>query len=140
PSRLSAARAHTGGKMFVDARGHKKLCIFRPAVEVLSEADLLLTERLAVRRSSVLSMRRSVANVAIQHAERGAILGLAKDAEGGRATREAVGGADAQHVPAVSQKARLDVLGKGETRFPLDGDVVVVVDPAEVIEAQVTGQ
>src|SRR4030095_6296324 len=45
-----------------------------------------------------------------------------------------------QDVPAVRQKARRDVLRKGDPCFTLDGDVVVVVDPAKVVEAQVSGQ
>src|ERR1051325_11113792 len=41
PPRIGAARADTGGKMFVDAVGHKKLGILGPAVEFLSEANLV---------------------------------------------------------------------------------------------------
>ena len=49
---------------------------------------------------------------------------------------EIVGIADAQHVPAVGQEPRGDVLGEGDVGLALDGDVVVVVDPAEVVEAR----
>ena len=126
--------------MFVDAVGYKKLCILGPAIELLTETDLLITERLTVGRSSVLFMRRTVAYVAVQNDERGAVFGLAKDVEGVLDALDVVGVADTQDVPAVSQKSRRDVLCKGDARFTLDGDVVVVVDPAKVVEAQVTGQ
>ena len=53
---------------------------------------------------------------------------------------EVVGVADPQHVPAIAEKARRDVLGEGEARVAFDGDVVVVVDPAQVVEAEMPGQ
>src|SRR5262245_621985 len=106
--------------MFVDAVRHKKRCIFRPAVEFFSEADLLISERLAVRCSSVLSMRRSVPYMAIQHDKRGAVLGLAKDVEGVFDALDVIGVADAQNVPSVSQESRFDVLCKSDARFSLD--------------------
>ena len=55
-------------------------------------------------------------------------------------TFEIVGVADAQHVPSVGQEARRDILGEGDARVAFDGDVVVVVDPAKVVELQVAGQ
>src|SRR5262245_21677372 len=136
--RLRATRSYPGAKMFVDAIGHKKLCILGPAVELLRETDLLITERLAVGRSRVLFMWRTVADVAVQHEERGAVFRLTKDVKRVFDALNVVGVADTQDVPAVRQKARRDVLGKGDARFPLDGDVVVVVDPAQVIETHVT--
>ena len=126
--------------MLVDAGGHKKLCILGPAVELLTETDFLVTERLAVGRSRVLFMRGAVAYVAVQHDERGAVFRLAKDVEGVLDALDVIGVADPQDVPAVRQKSRRHILGKGEARFTLDGDVVVVVDPAQVVETQVTGQ
>jgi hypothetical protein len=63
--RLSAAPSYPSSKMVVDAIGHKKLGILGPAVELLCEPDLLRTERLAVGRSRVLFMRRTVAYVTV---------------------------------------------------------------------------
>src|SRR5262249_44165898 len=51
-----------------------------------------------------------------------------------------IGVTDTQDIPPVSQKSRFDVLGKSDSRIPLDSDVVVVVDPANVVEGKVTGQ
>ena len=53
---------------------------------------------------------------------------------------DVVGVADPQHVPAVADEARGHVLGEGDARVAFDGDVVVVVDPAEVVEAEMAGQ
>ena len=53
---------------------------------------------------------------------------------------DVVGVADAQDVPAVTQEPGGDVLREGDARVAFDGDVVVVVDPAEVVQAQVAGQ
>jgi hypothetical protein len=35
-----------------------------------------------------------------------------------------------QHVPSVREESSRDILGERQTRVPLDGDVVVIVDPA----------
>jgi hypothetical protein len=51
-----------------------------------------------------------------------------------------VGVADAQDVPAVAQEPGRDVLGEGDARVAFDGDVVVVVNPAEVVEAEMAGE
>ena len=53
---------------------------------------------------------------------------------------DVVGVADPQDVPAVTEEPGRDVLREGDARVPFDGDVVVVVDPAEVVEAEVAGQ
>ena len=70
----------------------------------------------------------------------GRSLVLSKDVEGVLDTLDIVGIADPQDVPAISQKSRLNVFGKSDPRVPFDRDVVVVVDPAKIVEAQVTRQ
>src|SRR5262249_4521259 len=102
--------------------------------------DLLVTERLAVGRSCVLFMRRTVADVAVQHDERGTIFRLAKDVEGVLDALDVVSIADTQDVPAVCQKPRCQVLCNAEARLTLAADVVVCMDPAQVGEPQGTGQ
>jgi hypothetical protein len=49
---------------------------------------------------------------------------------------EIVGIADAQNIPAVSEKTRGHVFGECNIRVPFDADVIVVVDPTEVIETR----
>src|SRR5262249_45643947 len=60
--------------------------------------------------------------------------------EGPRQHLLVVGVADAGDVPAVADEAGGHVVAEGQFRVPLDGDVVVVVDPAEVGELQVAGE
>ena len=119
PPRISAARSYAGAKMLVDAVGHKKLGILGPAVTTLREPNLLISERLAVGRSSVLSIRRTVAYMTIQNDERGAVFRFAKAVEGVLDALDVVGVADAQNVPPVGEESRLNVLGKGDARFTL---------------------
>jgi hypothetical protein len=78
--------------------------------------------------------------LAVENDERGPPLGLAEHAEGALDEIYVVRVADAQHIPAVAHEPRRDVLGEGDLGAALDGDVVVIVDPAEVVEAQVAGE
>jgi hypothetical protein len=45
-----------------------------------------------------------------------------------------------EHSPAVGLEAAGDVLGKGERRVAVDGDVVVVVDDRQLSQSQVAGE
>ena len=60
--------------------------------------------------------------------------------EGAREQRGVVGVADPQHVPAVALEAAQHVVAVGEGGVAVDRDVVVVVDPAEVVELEVAGE
>src|SRR5262249_56956074 len=51
-----------------------------------------------------------------------------------------IGIANAQNVPAVSEKTRGHVFSECYIRVPFDADVVVVPDPAEIIEAEMSGE
>src|SRR5438445_517171 len=97
-------------------------------------------ERLAVGRGGVLLVRGAVADVAIEDDEGGTALRFPEDAESLLDAIEVVGLAHAQDVPPVPQESGGDILSEGEARLPLDRDVVVVVDPAEVVQTEVTGQ
>ena len=59
-----------------------------------------------------------------------------KDLQGVLDAVDIVGVAHAQDIPAVAEKPGSDVLGEGDARVAFDRDMVVVVDPAEVIQAQ----
>src|SRR5258708_25023892 len=45
-----------------------------------------------------------------------------------------------QNVPTVTQEPGGVVLGEGDSRIPFDGNVVVVIDPAEIVKAKVARQ
>ena len=51
-----------------------------------------------------------------------------------------VGVADVQHVPAIGEEARRDIVAEGQVGVSLDGDAVAVVDPAQVAEHLMAGE
>src|SRR5262249_45753111 len=132
-SSRSAAGAHAGGEVLPDAVGDQELCVLGPSVKALAEADLLVTERLAGGRGGALLVGRAVADVAVEDDQGGTPLRRAEDRERVLDAIEVVCVAHAEDVPAVPQEAGGDVLREGEARLPFDRDVVVVVDPAEVV-------
>src|SRR2546425_7467870 len=78
--------------------------------------------------------------MAVENDERGPALGLVEDLEGVLDATGIVGIADPQNVPSVSQEPGRYVFREGDARVAFDGDVIVVVDPAEIVEAQMGGQ
>src|SRR5207253_5392723 len=115
-SSRSAARPDARGEVLADAIGDQELCVLRPAVAALGQANLLVTERLAVGRRRVVLVRGAVADVAVEDDERGAPLRLPEDAERVLDALEVVGVAHAKDVPAVGEKSRGDVLREGKAR------------------------
>src|SRR5262245_36939627 len=120
--------------MFVDAVGHKEFRVLGPAVTALGKPNLVVSKWLAMSRGCVLFVRGAVADVTVEHNESGTLFGFAEDVEGALNAFDVVGVTDAQDVPTVTQKPSCDVLSEGDARVTLDGDVVVVVDPAKIIE------
>ena len=120
--------------------GNEELSVLRPAIVALGEPNLLFAKRLAVRGGGILLMRRAIADVAVQNDEGRPILGLVKHVERVLDAIDVIGVAHAQNIPAITEKAGRDVLGKGDARIAFDGDVIVVVNPAEVIEREMAGE
>src|SRR5262249_15542563 len=81
PPRLRTARPHTRREMRRPAVGDEELCVLGPAIEALAEADLVVAEGLAVGRRGVLSVRRAIADVAVEHDKGRAFLGAPEDLE-----------------------------------------------------------
>src|SRR4051812_20163190 len=90
--------------------------------------------------SSIHLVRRTVADVAVQHDKCRTTLRLAEDLKGTLDAVEVICIADAQHVPPKPEESCLYVLGKREARTAFDRDVIVIVDPAEIVEAEMSGQ
>mmetsp|Transcript_62129 Transcript_62129/g.173546 ORF Transcript_62129/g.173546 Transcript_62129/m.173546 type:complete len:746 (-) Transcript_62129:40-2277(-) len=111
-----------------------------PAVDLLRRRDLRLAKRRAVGVEVVLLRRRPPGDVGIDDDERWALLLALEDADGPVQGLDVVRVAHAQHVPAVGEEPCGDVLGGGPGGVALDGDLVVVPDPAEVVELVVAGQ
>src|ERR1700731_1214298 len=131
-----AACADSGSKVLSDAIRDEKLSILRPSIAALSQPDLIVAERFSVGFRGILFMWRTVADVAVQDEEGRGARRLAKHLQGLLDSINVVRVADPQNVPTVTQKAGRDVLREGDSRIPFDGDVVVVVDPAEMVQAK----
>ena len=69
-AQLPPARADAVREVLDDAVRNQELRVLGPAVEPLRGANLLLAERLAVRRGRVLHVRRPVADVAVDDDQR----------------------------------------------------------------------
>ncbi len=85
-------------------------------------------------------MGGTVADVAVQDEKGGTTLGLAKDLQGMLDPVNVVSVADAKYVPPVTQEPSRDVLRESDSRVSLDRDVIVVVDPTEIVQAEVSGK
>src|SRR5882724_7785041 len=137
-ARFAASAPNARFEMLIHSVGYEKLGVWRPAISLLGELDLFFTERLPVNRAAVLTMRRTIADMAVNDDERRP----ARRAHGipQRVLNpvEIVGIPYASHVPSVSQKPPRHVFGERDIGLAFDGDVVVVVDPAEVVELQVS--
>src|SRR5215813_12411990 len=126
--------------MFVHSIWNEKLFILGPAVAPFRELDLFIAERLTVSCGRVLLVRRAIADMTIQHNECRSALRLLEDAEGLLDSLDIVGVSDSQHVPSVSEEASRNILSERQASVPLDRDVVVVVDPTEIVETEMTGK
>ena len=135
----TSAGADAVGEVVVDLVRHVELGVLGPAVEALGRADVVGAERFAVRGGGAL-LAGPVPDVAVDDDERGSAGLGSEGVERARQHGEVVGVADAGDVPAESDEAGGDVLGEGQRGVALDGDLVVVVDPAQVGQAQVPGK
>src|SRR5690242_14386656 len=88
----------------------------------------------------VLLVRRAIANVGVENDKGGPFFRFAKDLERMLDTIYVVRVADSQDIPTVSQKSGGDIFGEGDSRVSLDRYVIVVVDPAEVVQTQMSGE
>ena len=137
---LGAARADPLGEVLAHPVGDEELGVLGPAVGALGLAHLLLAERFAVGGRGVLLVRRAPADVAVDDDQRRpALLGL-ELLEGGGEQRRCRWRRRPGRRSSRSPEAGGDVVVVGEVGFAVDRDVVVVVDPAEVVELEVAGE
>ena len=138
-AQLPAALSDAVLEVLDDAVGDEEFGVLGPAVEALRLAGGLLAERLAVDRGGVL-LRRAVADVAVQHDQGGLIVVLAEALEGALEQPEVVRVADSQNLPSVAHEPGGDVVVVGDLGRAVDRDVVVVVEPAQVVEPLMAGE
>ena len=77
-TRFCPARTDAGGEVLAHAVRHQELRVLGPAVGALDEADLVVTQRLAMRRGGILPVRRAIADVAVEDDQRRAPFRLRK--------------------------------------------------------------
>ncbi len=126
--------------MIINPIRHKKLCILGPAVTPLGEADFLIAERFAVRFRRVLFMRGTVADMAVHNDESGAAFGLPENCERMLDSVNVVGVTNPQNAPTISEEPRRNILRERDSCVALNGNMVVVPDPTEVVEAEMSRQ
>ena len=119
-------------ELLVDAVGDQEFFVLRPAVEFVGERDFFRAERFAVSFVGVLVVRRAVADVAVDDNQCGLVSGLTENVESLGERDRVVGVGDVFDVPTVAFEARGHVFAEGQAGVAFDGDVVVVVDPAEI--------
>src|SRR5262249_2361777 len=107
---LAPARANAGSEMRINAVRHKKFRVFGPPVIPFTEANLLLPERLPMSFGSVLFVRGTVADVAVQNNERRPLFGLAENIQSPLDAVDVVGITDAQDVPSIGQETAGHIL------------------------------
>src|SRR5262249_41692865 len=137
---LGAALADAGGEMLAHAIGNEELGVFRPTIIAFGEADFVLAQGLAVRRGGILLVRRAIADVAVEDDEGRAALRLPKHIERVPIPLDVVGAPHAQTFPAVTEEPGGDIFAKGDACVAFDRDMVVVVNPAEIIEGEMAGK
>src|SRR5437868_6476297 len=120
--------------------GHQKLRVFWPSVISLRQLDFAFAERLTVGAAGILLVGSSVADVAVDNDQRWAVVALVECAEGAPEHLEVVGIAHPSDVPSVGHEASRDVVAESERGVAFNADVIVVVNPAEVRELQMSGE
>src|SRR4029077_10812774 len=139
-SGFGATFADSGSKVVVHAVGDKKLCIFRKSVGPLAEPNFIFAQRFAVSGCCVLLVRRTVSDMTVEDDECGAAFRFAKDLEHLLNAIDVVGIANSQDVPSIRNESCVDVFGERDSRVAFDRDVVVVVNPAQVVEPEMSGE
>jgi len=103
---LRATDANAGSEMFIQAIRHKELRVLGPAVASFGQADFLFAKRIAVGFGGVLSVRRAIADMAVENDEGGPAFRQPEYRESVLEAVNVVGITDAQDVPIVGEESR----------------------------------
>ena len=133
------ALAHVVDEVLHHAVGDEELGVLGPAVELLRATNFVLAERLAVGGGAAFLLRRAVSDATLDDDEGGTALVRLGLVQRDQQRGAVVDVSQAQHGPAVGEKARADILAKRQRGRTLDRDLVAVVNPDEVGQAQVPG-
>ena len=136
---LRAADTERTCKMRRHLGWHAERLVDGPAIRLLGPLDLLGTEGRAVRLVRARLLGRPVADHALHDHERGLPLLTLEGFECFPQRGRVVGIGDPLDPPPETLESPTHVLGKGEMRLALDRDRVVVIDPAEIRQAEMPG-
>ena len=125
-------------EVIVDPIRHVEFLVFGPAVVPFGETNLILAQRLAVGAAGILLVRRAIADVAVDDDQRRPVVGALKGSERAGKHLEIVRIAHPGHVPPVADEAGGHIFRESQSRIAFDGDVIVVVNPAEIGESQMS--
>src|SRR5215831_10697820 len=78
--------------------------------------------------------------MAVDNDKRRAIRSFLEDGERASEHFQIIGVADSSHIPAISKKARCNIITERYIGMALNSDAVVVVDPAQVVELKMASQ
>ena len=135
-----AAALHGLAQVALRLFGNQELCVFGPAVEALGGFDFLHTQGLAVGGALVLLVGRAVSDVAVHDDQCGPVGLRLRFADRRFDLVQIVGVLHLQHIPVIALEARFHVVAVGPRGWPVQADVVGVVEPDEVGELEMSGQ
>ena len=118
--------------------GDQELRIGRPAVRFLRQPYLIRAQGFAVRFLGVLPVGRAPADMRVDDDQRGTRHFALRRPDGHVDQLQVVHVGDVQHVPVPAAEARGHVVAEGQRGAALDGDVIVVVEPDQVRQAEMS--
>ncbi len=137
---LFAAATVLPSHVFARRLGDVKRFVNRPTVTFLGRTNLVFTQRFTMGAVGVLFVGRAVGDMTINDHE-GWFLGLALGFLDGPVERpQIIGVGHVDHQPTVGLESRSHVLGKRQGGVAFDRDLVVVVNPDQLVKTQMTGQ
>src|ERR1700737_808411 len=139
-ARFCSARADALAEMLNHAVRDVEFRVLGPAVVLLGLTDLILPQRFAVSRAGVLLVGGAIGDVTVDNDQGRPVVALEKSIDGAGQHLLIIGVADAGDVPAVGDEAGGNILAESQSRVALDGDLVVVINPAEVGELEMAGE
>src|ERR1044071_5161171 len=104
--------------MFIHAIRHEKLLVLGPSIATFRQPNFIVTERFSMRCRGVYLVRRTIANVTIQHDECWPPRRFFEDAQSLFDTFDVISISDSQHVPSISQETSCNVLRECQLRVP----------------------
>src|SRR5215831_1826905 len=137
---FTAPASQSSLEVLIHCGRNEKLGVSRPAIRLLYKFDLFFAQRLAVCGARILAVRRAIADMTLYDYDGRSACRPHGIPKGVFDSIEIVGIPDTDDVPSVGKEPRSDIFSERDIRLAFDGDAIVIVDPAEVIELEVPGE